>query len=86
MLSLDAQILEKALGEANEKSLSELAPPSQTTLKRLNQVATDKLADIVRRSSSTARGGGAGSADNEGEAEIIAAKQLLEQEQSAQRA
>jgi hypothetical protein len=80
LLSLDAQVLENASGEASDKGPSEPAPPSQTTLKRLNQVATDKLADIVRRSSSTARGGGAGSADNEGEAEILAAKQLLEQE------
>lgn len=58
----------------SKSSDSELPPPSLQTVKKLNEVATSKLAEIVRRSKS-------GDKDWNGysEAELIAAQALLDQ-------
>ena len=49
-----------------------LPPPSIETVKRLNEVATSKLAEIVRKSA-----GGEAGWQGYDEGEVIAAKELL---------
>ena len=51
----------------------DLAPPSISSVKKLNEAATAKLGEIVRRSSSGERGW-----DGYSESELIAARELLE--------
>jgi len=51
---------------------SELPPPSLKTVEKLNEAATAKLSEIVRRSKS-----GEKSWDGYSEAELIAAQELL---------
>lgn len=51
---------------------SELPPPAIKTVEKLNEAATAKLAEIVRRSKSGEKGW-----DGYSEAELIAAQELL---------
>jgi len=58
-----------------EASDDDLPPPSLSTVQRLNELATSKLAEIIRRSSTREKGweGYEGS-------EIIAARELLDRD------
>lgn len=49
--------------------------PSSTKVEKLNELATKKLAEIVRRSSTSESGW-----DGYGEAEVIAARELLDRD------
>lgn len=53
----------------------DLAPPSLSSVQRLNELATSKLAEIVRRSSSGEKGW-----DGYDQAEVIAARELLDRD------
>lgn len=55
-----------------------LPPPSLETLQRLNQVATSKLSEIVRKSA-----GGEVGWEGYDEAEVIAAKELLNRDSAS---
>ncbi|KAH9844453.1 TPR repeat protein oca3 [Teratosphaeria destructans] len=59
-------------GEA-DPGTGDLAPPSVETVKKLNEVATSKLGEIVRRAGSGEKGW-----DGYSEAELKAARELLE--------
>ena len=58
--------------KSQKTSDSELPPPSLKTVEKLNEVATAKLSEIVRRSKSGERNW-----DGYSEAELIAAQELL---------
>lgn len=62
---------------ASKKDLVEdqLAPPSLKTLQKLNELATSKLAEIIRKSSTTTPGW-----EGFAEAEVIAARELLDRD------
>jgi len=53
----------------------DLAPPSIKSVTKLNEVATSKLAEIVRRSSASEKGW-----DGYNETEITAARELLDKD------
>lgn len=55
-----------------------LPPPDMETVKRLNEVATSKLSEIVRRSA-----GGEAGWQGYDEAEVIAAKELLNRDSAS---
>ncbi|KAE9971337.1 hypothetical protein BLS_004473 [Venturia inaequalis] len=61
-----------ALNTTSESSYSDLPLPSVKSVEKLNEVATIKLAEIIRRSAAKERGW-----DGYDEAEIIAARALL---------
>ena len=71
------------LANSNKKSqqssadpvTGDLAPPSLASVKKLNEIATSKLAEITRRSSSGEKGW-----DGYSEAELIAARELLDRD------
>jgi len=67
-------LLSNASSKSAKGAEAELAPPSLQTTQKLNEVATSKLAEIVRR-------GKASDKDWNGysEAELIAAQALLDQ-------
>ncbi|KAI9826469.1 MAG: hypothetical protein M1819_007362 [Sarea resinae] len=62
-------------GSKSSSALAELAPPSLETVQKLNERATSKLVEIVRRSSAGEDGW-----DGYDQAEIIAAKELLDRD------
>lgn len=53
----------------------DLAPPSIDSVKKLSELATSKLAEITRRSASGEKGW-----DGYSEAELIAARELLDRD------
>jgi hypothetical protein len=64
-----------ALNTTSDSSYSDLPLPSVKSVEKLNEVATLKLAEIVRRSAAKERGW-----DGYDEAEIIAARALLDKD------
>ena len=58
--------------DAPSDATGDLAPPSLSQVQKLNELATGKLAEIVRRSSAGEAGW-----DGYDQAEVIAARELL---------
>lgn len=65
----------KSQPASSDPVTGELAPPSMAAVTKLNEVATAKLAEIVRRSASGDKGW-----DGYNQAETIAARELIEKD------
>lgn len=65
----------KSQQSSSDPVTGDLAPPTVESVKNLNALATSKLAEIVRRSSSGDKGW-----DGYSESELIAAKALLDRD------
>lgn len=68
-------ITKKGQLTTSDSQAGDLAPPSIETVKKLNELATAKLAEIVRRSTSGEKGW-----DGYNAAEIAAARALLDKD------
>jgi len=75
LLSILSQTSNRSSVTANPRA-GELAPPTLETIQKLNQQATAKLAEIVRRSSAGEKGW-----DGYEQAEVIAARELLDRDE-----
>lgn len=72
------RLLEATQPPRQTKGDASLPPPDKDTVKRLNEVATAKLSEIVRRSA-----GGEAGWQGYDEAEVIAAKELLNRDSAS---
>jgi len=70
-------VLQKSTKTVAPTSEIEIPPPSTATAQRLHELATSKLAEAVRRSTAGERGW-----DGYDQAEIIAARELLDRDMS----
>lgn len=67
--------IKKPQPTSSDPATGDLAPPSIASVKKLNELATSKLAEITGRSSSGEKGW-----DGYSEAELIAARELLDRD------
>lgn len=73
-IKLTSDKLVGLLGESGKKASGDASLPSVSTVKKLNELAVSKLADIIRRAASGDKGW-----DGYSRAELEAARQLIEQ-------
>ncbi|KAK5011412.1 hypothetical protein LTR28_003333, partial [Elasticomyces elasticus] len=75
LLDTLSKVPSKPATATSDPVFGELAPPSLASIQRLNELATAKLAEIVRRNAAGEKGW-----DGYDMAEIIAARELLDRD------